>query len=84
VTPAQRRVLSLEADVAAGRLKRHQALDLVHDEFGWLWPRYFQTLNACLDLPEALAEEPVLVNRLLRLRTRREADRRWQQPRQSR
>ena len=35
--------------------------------------RYYQTLNALLDLPQALSYDPVLVHRLRRVRTARAA-----------
>ena len=38
--------------------------------------RYYQILNAILDRPDALAAEPVLVKRLLRIRSSRQAARR--------
>lgn len=37
--------------------------------------RYYQLLNQCLDVREALEMQPVLVNRLRRLRSVREQDR---------
>lgn len=38
--------------------------------------RYYQLLNAILDRPDALAAEPVLVKRLLRIRNSRQVARR--------
>jgi hypothetical protein len=43
----------------------------IRDTFSWSPTRYYQALNALLDDPEALASDPVLVKRLLRLRARR-------------
>jgi hypothetical protein len=41
----------------------------IRDELG-LWPtRYYQLLVRLLDNPEALAADPVLVNRLRRIRS---------------
>jgi uncharacterized protein DUF3263 len=40
----------------------------IRDSFEMSPTRYYQTLNALLDLPEALAYDPALVNRLQRLR----------------
>jgi hypothetical protein len=37
--------------------------------------RYYQVLNALIDTPRALAADPVLVNRLLRLRDERQQQR---------
>ncbi|GAA2743027.1 MULTISPECIES: DUF3263 domain-containing protein [Kitasatospora] len=46
----------------------------VREELGISATRYYQLLNALLDREEALAHDPVLVNRLRRLRdTRRRA-----------
>lgn len=41
------------------------------DQFGLSPIRYYQRLNQLLDVPAALAAEPVLVNRLRRIRERR-------------
>lgn len=46
----------------------------VRDELGLSATRYYQVLNALLDDPAALALEPVLVNRLRRLREQRTSD----------
>jgi len=43
----------------------------IRERFDLSASRYFQDLNALLDRPEALAADPVLVNRLRRLRTAR-------------
>jgi hypothetical protein len=75
VTPEQQSVLDWEALVGAGKISRATALGLAHDEFGWSKSRYFQLLNSCLDLPEAVASQPMLVNRLRRLRSQRHQDR---------
>ena len=40
----------------------------IRDNFEISPTRYYQTLNALLDLPEALTYDPSLVNRLQRLR----------------
>jgi hypothetical protein len=47
----------------------------VRDEFGISPTRYYQALNALLDRPEALRHDPVLVQRLRRLREARQAAR---------
>jgi hypothetical protein len=75
MSPEQQAVLDWEALVATGTLSRRAVLGLAHDEFGWLESRYFQVLNSCLELPEALAQQPVLINRLRRLRAQRARDR---------
>jgi hypothetical protein len=43
----------------------------IRDTFGVSSTRYYQLLNALLDDPAALAQDPVLVGRLRRLRARR-------------
>ena len=44
----------------------------VRDKFGMSATRYYQTLNALIDQPEALAQDPLLVKRLRRLRASRQ------------
>lgn len=44
----------------------------VRDRFGCSPTRYYQALNSLLDRPEALAHDPVLVQRLRRLRSARQ------------
>lgn len=53
----------------------------IRERFGLSATRYYQRLNRLLDEPEALAQQPALVNRLLRLRDSR-ADQRAGAPRQ--
>lgn len=43
----------------------------VRETFGMTFPRYFQVLNAIIDLPAAMAADPFTVKRLLRLRDQR-------------
>jgi hypothetical protein len=50
-------------------------VDLIRDEFGLTEARYYQTLNRIIDDPEALAERPMLVRRLQRIRRQRMANR---------
>lgn len=45
----------------------------VRDLFGITWIRYCQRLNQLVDDPDALAADPVLVNRLRRIRAARHA-----------
>ncbi|TYP84830.1 DUF3263 domain-containing protein [Blastococcus xanthinilyticus] len=47
----------------------------IRDLFGTTPTRYYQALNALVDRPEALAEDPLLVRRLRRLRTARQRTR---------
>ncbi len=71
LTDRQLAVLALE-----GRRYRRQGAkeQAVRDELGLSATRYYQVLNALLDDPAALALEPVLVNRLRRLREQRTSD----------
>lgn len=43
----------------------------VREEFGLSETRYVQLLNRVIDLPAAMAEDPITVRRLQRLRARR-------------
>ncbi|MBS45272.1 MAG: hypothetical protein CMH83_19310 [Nocardioides sp.] len=47
----------------------------VRDRFGISAVRYYQQLNVLIDRPEALAADPALVRRLLRLRAARRGQR---------
>lgn len=47
----------------------------IMEHFGCSSARYYQQLNALLDRPEALAYKPLLVKRLRRMRSQRQADR---------
>lgn len=47
----------------------------IHDAFGWSPTRHYQVVNELLGRPEALAYDPMLVRRLLRLREQRQANR---------
>jgi Protein of unknown function (DUF3263) len=47
----------------------------VRDKFGMSATRYYQTLNALIDEPAALAQDPLLVKRLRRLRATRQRSR---------
>ncbi|MDK3257249.1 DUF3263 domain-containing protein [Blastococcus capsensis] len=47
----------------------------IRDLFDTTPTRYYQTLNALVDRPEALAADPLLVRRLRRLRTARQRTR---------
>lgn len=46
----------------------------IHDLFGLSVARYYQLLNELIERPEAQQVEPMLVNRLLRLREARRRD----------
>ena len=47
----------------------------IHELFGLSPTRYYQILNALIDTPEALAADPLLVKRLLRIRSSRQRTR---------
>jgi hypothetical protein len=47
----------------------------IRERFGTTPTRYYQLLNALVDRPEALAEDPLLVRRLRRLRAARHRQR---------
>ncbi|MFR9729453.1 DUF3263 domain-containing protein [Saccharopolyspora sp. MS10] len=53
---------------------------VIQERFGISPTRYYQRLNRLLDEPEALARQPVLVKRLLRMRDER-SERRSAAPR---
>ena len=44
----------------------------IRDKFSMSATRYYQVLNALIDKPEALAQDPLLVKRLRRLRATRQ------------
>ena len=47
----------------------------IRDKFQMSATRYYQVLNALIDKPEALAQDPLLVKRLRRLRATRQRTR---------
>ena len=47
----------------------------VREKFDMSSTRYYQVLNALIDSPDALAEDPLLVRRLRRLRSARQRQR---------
>src|SRR6201989_1381356 len=49
--------------------------DAIKELFSMSATRYYQVLNALVDRPEALAADPMLVERLRRLRARRQQER---------
>ncbi|WVX88101.1 hypothetical protein SEA_LITNINMCQUEEN_44 [Gordonia phage LitninMcQueen] len=68
MTDDDRRML----DLAGQRWNYAGSLEqMVRDEFGISLTRFWQRVNALIDTEEALAYDPVVVNRLRRLRTRR-------------
>ncbi|MBK0868340.1 MULTISPECIES: DUF3263 domain-containing protein [unclassified Saccharopolyspora] len=68
-----------------GEFWRHRGSKerLIQEKFGMSPARYYQRLNRLLDEPEALAQYPVLVNRLLRRRAERAQGRTSTPPRAS-
>lgn len=73
LTDRERQVLAFER-----RWWRHAGAkeQAIRDTFGLSATRYYQILNGLLDNPAALAADPVLVNRLRRLRAARVRTRR--------
>ncbi|MFE0462713.1 DUF3263 domain-containing protein [Kitasatospora sp. NPDC058965] len=72
LTEREQAVLALEARTWRTQGAKEQA---VREQLGVSATRYYQLLNALLDRPEALAAQPVLVNRLRRIREARRAER---------
>ncbi|HEX6500680.1 MAG TPA: DUF3263 domain-containing protein [Micromonosporaceae bacterium] len=68
LTERERQVLAFERQWWRHAGAKEQA---IRDLFGISSTRYYQTLNALLDKPAALAYDPVLVQRLRRLRATR-------------
>jgi len=72
LTERERALLDFEA---AWWRSRSPKADQIRTQFGLSTPRYYQIINALIDRPEALAHDPVLVQRLRRLREQRRAAR---------
>ncbi|GAB1820910.1 hypothetical protein HerbRD11066_40740 [Herbidospora sp. RD11066] len=70
LSPTERDILEFEDGWWRHPGAKEQAIS---DRFGMSTTRYYQVLAALIDRPEALAENPALVNRL---RERRDARRR--------
>lgn len=66
LTERQREILDFERRWWRQPGAKEQA---IRDNFEMSPTRYYQTLNALLDLPQALTYDPSLVNRLQRLRS---------------
>jgi hypothetical protein len=66
LTERQRAILDFERHWWRQPGAKEQA---IRDNFEMSPTRYYQTLNALLDLPQALTYDPSLVNRLQRLRS---------------
>lgn len=65
-------ILALEARWFKHAGAREQA---IHDKLGMTPTRYYQVLNRLLDDPDALAHDPITVNRLRRIRDDRQRTR---------
>lgn len=72
MTDLERRILDFEAQWWQSRGNKEAA---IRELFGWSAVRYVQKLNRLIDNPEALAHDPHLVNRLLRIRSQRDVAR---------
>lgn len=68
ITDSQRAMLDFERTWWRNPGAKEQA---IRDQFSLSPTRYYQALNALLELPDALRYDPALVNRLRRLRTGR-------------
>jgi hypothetical protein len=68
-----RQILAFEAKWWKHAGSKEQA---IRDSFGLSATRYYQLLNALLDNPDALAQDPMLIGRLRRLRSTRARTRR--------
>lgn len=55
----------------------------IRERFGISATRYYMKLNALINRPEAMAADPMLVRRLIRLRDQRRAVRSSERPRLS-
>jgi Protein of unknown function (DUF3263) len=69
LTEREQAILSFERTWYKHAGGKEQAL---LDLFGMSATRYFQVLNALIDRPEALAQDPMLVKRLRRMRQYRQ------------
>lgn len=72
LTPLERAILDFEHQWWQHPGAKDEAITRT---FGMTPVRYHQTLNALLDRPEALRHDPLLLNRLRRLRDTRRARR---------
>lgn len=66
------RILDFEEGWFASSVPKEQA---IMEAFGLSSTRYYQQLNTLIDTPEALAYRPLLVKRLRRMRSQRQAAR---------
>lgn len=64
----EREILAFERDWAHGPAAKEAA---IRERFGISAARYYQVLNALIDSPEAVRQDPSLVKRLHRMRQER-------------
>lgn len=72
LTTMEERILDFEKSWFTSPEPKEQG---IVQRFGCSTARYYQQLNALLDRPEALSYSPLLVKRLRRLRSQRQAAR---------
>lgn len=65
-------ILDFEENWFTSTVPKEQA---IMERFGTSATRYYQRLNSLIDMPEALEVNPLLVKRLRRLRSQRQAAR---------
>lgn len=65
-------ILDFEENWFTSTVPKEQA---IMERFGTSATRYYQRLNLLIDMPEALEAKPLLVKRLRRLRSQRQAAR---------
>lgn len=73
MTDIDRQILEFESQWWRTRGNKESA---IQQQFGWSIIRHYQRLNQIIDLPEAMAIDPMTVNRLHRLREQRTRARR--------
>lgn len=65
-------ILDFEESWFTSEVPKEQA---IMERFNFSATRYYQQLNTVIDLPEAMAYKPLLVKRLRRMRSQRQAER---------
>lgn len=68
MTDLERQILDFESQWWRARGNKETE---IRQLFGWSVVRYAQKLNQVVDNPEALEHDPILVNRLRRIRSER-------------
>ncbi|MGY3552662.1 DUF3263 domain-containing protein [Williamsia sp. R60] len=72
MTEVARNILGFESQWWRARGNKEAA---VREQFGMSAVRYAQVLNRIIDAPEAIEFDPILANRLRRIRSQRDAAR---------